>query len=151
MKQRAMKLLQRGRELGSAEYSYKSLIYQLGELFTRLAHSEFSRKIDRAVLDRLEEVLETEIVPGLVQVRDDYVALCGFAWDDWIRIQNPGVAAVELVPTQLHYNPYRDDPHAWLIGRALKANGRPGNKTVQTRLAAGTSKVTVLSAAATRP
>jgi hypothetical protein len=150
MKQRALKLLRRGNELHMADYRYQSLIYHLRDLFTRMPGSEFAAKIDRKVLQTLEDTLEHEIRPGIVAAREEYVRLCGFEWDDWVRIQNPGVAAVELVATDLYFHPFRTDPYAWLHGRALKANGRPGNKGVQTRLVAGTSKVTVLSEAATR-
>jgi hypothetical protein len=150
MKSRARALIRRGAELHSAEYNYESLIYALGQLFTRMGTSEFAAKIDRDVLTTLVDALEREIRPQIPVVRDEYVRLCGFAWGDWVRIQNPGVAAVELVPTEIHYRPWKDDPSAWLHGRALKANGRPGNKGVQLRLTEGSSKVTVLSAVAER-
>jgi hypothetical protein len=150
MRQRALKLLRRGNELRMADYRYQSLIHDLRALFKEMPGSEFAAKVDRKLLTTLEDALEHEIRPGIVAAREEYVRLCGFEWDDWVRIQNPGVAAVELVATNLYFHPFRSDPYAWLHGRALKANGRPGNKGVQTRLVAGSSKVTVLSAAARR-
>ena len=38
----------------------------------------------------------------------------------------------------------------WLHGWALKANGQPGRRVAQTKLAPGSTRVTVLSRAASR-
>jgi hypothetical protein len=150
---RAARIVRRGYELGQVEYYYSQVVGVYHLLFHALAQnglgrSEFIGKADRAALERLEAVLEGEIRPQEQAAREEFVALCGFDWRDRVRVVNPGLRAAELEPTELHFNPWEARPTCQLMGRALKRDGRPGERIIQTPLILGVSKVTVLTAAA---
>jgi hypothetical protein len=147
---RAAWLVGRGSGLAKAEYHYNWLVTVFHKLFTGLEGNEFAAKADRQALARLEAVLEGEIRPAQQAVREEFVGLFGFAWRDRVRVANRGRPTVELEPTELWYHPWEARPTARLAGRALKRDGRPGEKVVQTPLILGVSVVTVLSAAADR-
>jgi hypothetical protein len=149
-RRRALQLLKRGKELATADYEYQPLIFHLREVVNRLPRSKYSAVIDPDLAGRLEELLELEIRPAIRAAREEYVGLFGFAWGDWVRVQNPGVAAVELEPRDLLFRFDKIMQYGWLMGRALRANGRPGPRSVQTMLRPGVTKVTVLSAAKDR-
>jgi hypothetical protein len=83
-------------------------------------------------------------------VREEFVGLFGFGWRDWVRVANSGRPTVELEPTELWFNPWEARPTGQLAGRALKRDGQPGERVVQTPLVLGVSEVAVISAAASR-
>ncbi len=145
MKERARVLHDRANELGRAEYRYSTLIRNLTDFFQVLGDSEFGKKLDREMLDRLERVLDQDICPQLQAVREEYVSLFGFSWSDRVRVENKEMPPIELVPTYMNFAPYSVEPFAWLHGLALKANGSPGKKVLFAKLYPGMTKVTVLS------
>ena len=144
MNQRARELHERANELERAEYRYAGLVPRLAEFFDGLAESEFGHKIDRGVLARLEQVLEQEIRPQRRATWEQYIGLCGFAWEDVVRVENPGEPPVEVAPSHMNFAPYHVEPFAWLHGWALKADGRPGKKVLVAKLRPGVTTVRVL-------
>jgi hypothetical protein len=145
---RAAQLVRLGRDLAKAEYSYDWLVSVYHEVLLRLKDNELGARLDRQALARLEVVLDGEIRPQQQAVREEFVRLFGFAWGDRVRVANRGRPTVELEPTELLFHPEEARPTAQLMGRALKRDGRPGGRIIQTPLILGASEVTVISSAA---
>jgi hypothetical protein len=144
MKKGVRKIHERANELSQAQYYYGQLIRELTEFFQRLGRSEFGRKVDRAVLTQLEDVLKNEIEPELKTAWCDYLRLFDCEWESIIRVENKGELAVELAPLSMLFAPYKNERFAHLQGLSLKGDGKPGKKVVIAKLRPGTTKVTTI-------